>query len=122
MHGCGLIAADEDRRMPVALQQLAELSLRDPREHRRVGDFVAVQMQDRQHRAVAARVQELVGMPARRERAGFGLSVADDAEDRQVRIVERCPVCVHQRVAELATLVYRTRRLGGDVARDAARK
>src|SRR5437762_10567174 len=43
--------------------------LRDPRKNAGVGDLVAVQMQDRQNRPVANRVQELVGMPRRGQRA-----------------------------------------------------
>ena len=61
-------------------------------------------------------------MPARGERPGLRLAVADDAGDEQVGIVERRAVRVHERVAELAALVDRARRLGRDVARDAARE
>ena len=59
-------------------------------------------------------------MPARGQRAGLGLAVADHAQHQQVRVVERGAVGVHQRVAELAALVDRPRRLGRDVAGDAA--
>ena len=41
----------------------------DPGQHGRVGDLVAVEVQDRQDRAVADRVEELVRVPRRRERA-----------------------------------------------------
>ncbi len=115
-----VVAGDEQRPVPVALHQRDELVLGDAREHRRVRDLVAVQVEDRQHRAVALRVQELVRVPARRERPGLGLAVADDAADEQVRVVERRAVGVRQRVAELAALVDRPRRLGRDVARDPA--
>ena len=59
-------------------------------------------------------------MPAGGERAGLGLAVADDAGDEQVRVVEHRAVGVRERVAELAALVDRARRLGRDVARDPA--
>ena len=59
-------------------------------------------------------------MPARGQRAGLGLAVADDAADEQVRVVERRAVGVRQRVAQLAALVDRAGRLGRDVARDPA--
>ena len=120
VHRLGIVAGDEARRVPVALQQRAQLVLGDPREQRRVGDLVAVEMQDRQHRAVARRVDELVRVPARRQRPRLGLAVADDAADEQVRVVERSAVGVHERVAELAALVDRARRLRRDVARDPA--
>jgi hypothetical protein len=79
-------------------------------------------VQDRQHRAVVAGFEELVRVPARRQRPGLGLAVADDAADEQVGVVERRAVGVRERVAELAALVDRARRLGRDVARDAARE
>ena len=59
-------------------------------------------------------------MPARRERPGLRLAVADDAGHEQVRIVEGGSERVRERVPELPALVDRPRRLGRDVARDAA--
>ena len=61
-------------------------------------------------------------MPARGERTGLGLAVADHAQRQQVRVVEHRAVGVQQRVAELAALVDRARRLGRDMARDPARE
>ena len=61
-------------------------------------------------------------MPGRRERAGLGLAVADDAGDDQVGIVECGAIGVHQRVAELAALVDRARRFRRGMARNAAGK
>ncbi len=118
VHRRRLGALDEARLVAVAAQQRAQLLLRDPREHGRRGDLVAVEVQDRQHRAVASRIEELVRVPARGERTGFGLAVADDAADEQIRVVERRAERVHERVAELAALVDRSRRLRRDVARD----
>ena len=61
-------------------------------------------------------------MPAGRQRAGLGLAVADHAGDDQVRIVEGRAVGVRERIAQLAALVDRARRLGRDVAGNAAGK
>ena len=61
-------------------------------------------------------------MPARRERAGLGLAVTDHTRNEQLGIVERGAVRVHERVAELATLVDRARGLGSGVAGDAPRE
>ena len=61
-------------------------------------------------------------MPARRQRPGLRLAVADHAGDRQIRVVEGRSEGVRQRVAELAALVDRPGRLGRGVARDAARE
>ena len=61
-------------------------------------------------------------MPARRQRAGLRLPVTDDAEDDQARVVEGRAEGMHQRVAELATLVDGPGRLGRHMAADAARE
>ena len=60
----------------------------DARQQGGIGDFEAVEMQDRQHRAVARGVEEFVGVPTCRKRTGFGFAVADDAGDDQIGIVE----------------------------------
>ena len=60
----------------------------DPGQDGGIGDLVAVEVQDRQNRAVGGRIQELVRVPARRQRPGFRLAVADDTGDNQVGIVE----------------------------------
>jgi hypothetical protein len=56
-------------------------------------------MQDGQNRAVARRVQELVRMPAGRERPGLRLAVAYHAADQQIGIVARGPVGMSDRIA-----------------------
>ena len=78
----------------VALHQVDEFLLADPCEHRRVGDLEAIEVQNRQDDAVADGVEELVGVPRRGQRAGFGLTVADHGEDQQVGVVERGAVGV----------------------------
>ena len=59
-------------------------------------------------------------MPARGERAGFGLAVAHHGESDQVRVVVDRPVGVRDAVAQLAALVDAAGRFGGGVAADAA--
>ncbi len=61
-------------------------------------------------------------MPARRQRARFGLAVADHAEDEELRIVEGRAERVRERVTELAPFVNAAGRLGRHVAGDAARE
>ena len=75
-------------------EQLCQLGIGHARQHRRICDFVTVQMQDGKHRAVARRIQELVRVPARGQRPGFRFAVAHDAADQQVRIVENRAVGV----------------------------
>ena len=47
-----LVAGDDDRPPAASLEERDQLVLGDPGEHRRVRDLVAVQVQDREHRAV----------------------------------------------------------------------
>ena len=113
---------DEVRLVPVADQQRLQLVQRDAGQHGRVRDLVAVQVEDVEDRAVVDRVQELVGMPGGGQRPGLGLAVADDARNDQVRVVERGPVGVRDRIAELSTLVDRPGRLRCRVAGNSIRK
>ena len=122
VHRGRFIALDEAGRVAVALEQRAQLARGDAREHGRAGDLVAVEVQHREHRAVARRVEELVRVPAAGQRTGFGLAVADHAADEQIGVVEGRPVGVRQRVAELAALVDRAGRLRRGMAGDPARE
>ena len=88
VHQLGVVSLHIVRLVTVAAQQLIELLMGDPREHGRVRDLVAVQVQDWEHGAVVHGVEELVGVPAGGERAGFGLAVADDTGHEQIGIVE----------------------------------
>ena len=115
-------AGDEQRLVAAAAQEVDELGLGDAREQGGVRDLEAVQVQDRQHRAVGHRVEERVPAPARGERARLGLAVADHARDDEPGVVECRAVGVHERVAELAALVDGAGRLGRGVRRDAARE
>ena len=89
MHELGLLSGNDMGLPSVARQEGEELVLRNARKHSRVRDLPAVQVQDRQNGAVRHRVEELVRMPAGRERAGLSLAVADDAGDDQIGVVER---------------------------------
>jgi hypothetical protein len=64
-------------------------------------------VEDGEDGPVAGGVEELVRVPARRERPRLGLAVADDAARDEVRVVEDGPVGVGEGVAELAALVDR---------------
>ena len=79
-------------------------------------------MQDRQHRAVARRVEKLVGVPRGGQRSGLSLTVADHASHDEIGIVEGGTVCVTERVAELAAFMDRPGCFRCGVAGDAAWK
>ena len=118
----GVGALDPVRLVAVADEQALQLLARDARHDGRVGDLVAVQMEDRQDRTVRRGVQELVRVPRRRQRPRLCLAVADDAGDDQVGVVEGRAIGMGDRVAELAALVDGAGGLGRGMAGDAARE
>ncbi len=114
--GQGVVTGDVDRIVAVATQQLVQFCFGEPCQDGRVGDLVAVQVQDRQDGAVADRVEELVRVPGSGQRPGLRLAVTNHTGDEQVRVVEGGAVGVGEAVAQLPALVNRARRLGSDVA------
>ena len=109
MHRLGLVALDEIRLPAVAAEQLQQFVARHASQHGGIGDLVAVQMQNRQHRTVAYRIQKLVDMPARSQRSSFRFAVSHHATRQQIRIVKHRAASVHDGVAELSTFVNRSR-------------
>ncbi|MNO98927.1 hypothetical protein D3C76_906880 [compost metagenome] len=107
MHRHGVIAFDKIGIVAIAIHQRRQLVLADSGEHRGVGDFVAVQMQDWQHRAVTRGVEELVGVPTGRQRPRFGLAITDHASDDQVGVIERRTVGMGQAISQFAALMNR---------------
>ena len=115
-------AFDEDRRPAVSLEQVLQFLVIDPTEDRGVGDFVTVEVKDRQHGAVPNRVQEFVDVPAGGQGTGFGLTVADAGNRDQLRVVEDGATSVGQHIAQLAAFVNRARHLSCAVAADMPRE
>src|SRR5262249_49464577 len=99
-----------------------ELVMGDPREQRGVVDLVAVEVKDRQHRAIADWIEELVRVPRRGERSGLGFAVAHRYRDQEARIVERGAERVGDAVTELAAFMDGAWSLGRAVAANAAGK
>ena len=91
MHRAGLVTLYEIGRPPVAAEQLFQFLAGDAGEDSRVGNLVAVEMQDRQHRAVGYRIEEFVRMPCGGQRACLRLAVAHDTGDDEIGIVEHRP-------------------------------
>ena len=115
-----IVPFDEVRLPSAASQQLRELAAWNPREHGWVRDLVAVQVQDRQHRAVGRRIEKLVRVPRGGQRAGFGFTVADHAGRDQIGIVEDRAEGVAQRVSQLPAFVNAAGRFRRHVTGDAA--
>src|SRR5581483_1283908 len=65
-------------------------------------------MKDRKNRAIARRIQELVGVPASCERSCFSFTISDHASSNQVRIIKDCAVRMNKRVAKLTTFIDRS--------------
>ena len=105
VHQRRLMAFHEQRRPAATAQKLLQLLAGDAREHGGVGDLVAVQVQDRQHRAVGHWVEKLVGVPGRGQRPGFSLAVADHAGNDQLGVVEHRAKGVAERITQLPALV-----------------
>ena len=122
VHLLGIVALDEVGGPAIAAEEALQLLVGDAREQSRVVDLVAVQVEDRQHGAVAHGIEELVGVPRRGQGARLGLAVSDHHRDEEVGVVERRAEGVGQAVAELAPLVNRSRRLRRAVAADPARE
>ena len=120
---CGIVTGNEIRRsQPWPAEQLGELLAADTSEHRGVGDLVAVQVQDRQTAPSPTGSRNLFECHA----AASGPVSASPSPITQARprvgIVERGAEGVAQRIAELPAFVDRSRRLGRNVTRYAARK
>jgi hypothetical protein len=105
MHQLGLVALDEVGCPPVAAEQLFQFLVLDAGQHGWVGNLVAVEMQDRQHRTVGGRIEKLVGMPRRGQRSCFCLAVTDDAGDDQIGIVIHRPERMAERIPQFTALV-----------------
>src|SRR5215207_2686390 len=60
MHGCGVITLNNERLMTISTHQSQQLFGGNAVQNGGARDLVAVEMQDRQHRAIADRIQNLV--------------------------------------------------------------
>ena len=106
VHFSGLVTFHKIGRPTVATEQLLQFLASNAREHGWVGNFVTVQMQNRQHRPIRGRVEEFIGMPGRRQRACFGFAIADNASDNKVRVVKHSAERMAERIAEFAAFVH----------------
>ncbi len=93
------------RRPAIAAEELVQFLRLDTREDGRVGNLVAVKMEDWQHRSVGGRIEKFVGMPRRGQRCGLRLAIADDAGDDEIGIVEHSPERMTERIAQFAALM-----------------
>ena len=122
MHLHRIIAVDEVRRVAVAAKQRFELVTGNAGKHGGACYLVAVQMQDRQDRAVMHRIEKFVRMPAGGEWTGFRLAIAHDASDQEVGIVEGGTIGERQAIAEFTAFIDGARSLRRNMTRNATGK
>ena len=123
VHGWRIVSFNEVRPVTVTFEQVVQLVVGDPGQHRWVSDLVPVQMKDREDWPPSrAGFTNLLGVPARSQRTGFGFAVADHTAHHKVRVVEGGAIGMWQGVPELAALVDRSRGLGCYVTGDPARR
>ena len=73
-------------------------------------------MEDGKNGSVTNRIQKLVRMPARGQRAGFRFTITHNATREQIRIVKHSAVSVGKGVAQFSAFVDGAGCLGCDVA------
>ena len=122
MHGFRLVTFHEIRLVAITREQTRQLFPTDAREYCRTGDFVAVEMQDRQYSSVRAGVEKFVGMPRRGQRPGLCFSIPNHAAGDEIGIVKHRAIRMKQRIAQLTTFVNGTGCLRCGMARYPTRK
>src|ERR1700678_558171 len=109
VHDFGIVPLNKIGSVAQPLIESAEFLVAGASIDRRPGDFVAIEMQNRQHGSVSRRIQESDPLPAPLERTSLRLAIADYARHYQVGIVEGGSKGVDQRISEFAALVHGVR-------------
>src|SRR4051812_32253470 len=117
-----VIAFHEHGIVSVPNKESADLLVARASEHRRPADLVSVEVQHRQHRAVATRIQKARALPRAGERARLGFAITNDRERDGIRIVEDSAERVREHIAQFTTFVNRAWRGHTDVAWYASRR
>ena len=122
MHLRRIVALDKVDLVAVPFEHARELIVGVAPEYCGARNFVTVEMEYRQHGAVAHRIEKLYALPSAFERRGFRFAIADHARDNQIGIVERRAERMHQRIAELAAFVDRAGHVRTRMTRHSARR
>ena len=64
MHRFGLMSLYKIGPPTVADEEMREILVIHTRKHRGIRDLISIEMKNRQHRAIARRIQKFVAMPA----------------------------------------------------------
>ncbi len=120
VHRTRLVAADSVHVVSVGAEQPVHIPLGGTPEHRGSADLVAVELEDREHGAVATRIEEAHAFPGALEGSGLRLAVTDDARCDQVGVVKNSAEGVDERVPQLTAFVDGAGRGNAHVTGDAA--
>src|SRR5258708_35284882 len=77
----------EDRLVTITCKQSEQFLVAHCAIDSRIGDFVAIQVQNGQYRTGFRRIKKFVAMPGGRGRAGLRLTVTDDTGYDQTKVV-----------------------------------
>src|SRR6202161_725619 len=89
----------------VAAVELFEFAVKGSSLDRGPRDFIAIEMQNREHSAIAHRIQKSIRFPVALERTGFRLAVAHYAQYYEIGVIESRAEGVNKRVPQLAAFV-----------------
>src|SRR5580700_9649790 len=122
MHPFGFVSLDKVWLPAVAGEEPYEFFVVHAAKHGGIRDLPAIEVKNRQHRAVTRRVQKFVAMPARSQGPGFGLAVSHYATSEQIGVIEHCAACMHDRITQFSAFMNRARsfrrRMAGNSARE----
>src|SRR4051812_42603792 len=107
MHRCPVRFPHQTPRKTVTPRKGFEFFVTDTRQQRWVVYFVAVEIENRQHRAVTNWIEKLVDVPRSCERARFRLAISHDGGNNQFGIIKRRTARVRQDVTQSPSLMYR---------------
>ena len=107
MHTAGFRAFHKVRLPAHTCKKLPQHVIRSTGQNGRIGNLVAVQMQNRQHRAIFVRIDKFVALPGSGQRTSFRFSIADHAGRNQIGIVKYRAKGMGQRIAQFSALMNR---------------
>jgi len=96
MHHGRDIAFHEMRFIAVTADKVGQFLPADAREHGRICDLEPVEMKDRKNRTITCWIQKLVRVPTRGKCPRLRLTVADNAGNDQIWVIECGAIGVDQ--------------------------
>ena len=122
MHRIGFRTLDEQGYPAVTREKLSQFLMADAGEQGGVVDLVAVEIEDRQHRAIAAGIEKLVDVPGSGQGSGFRLAIPYDCRNDQVRVIEGRAAGMREHIAQFTAFVDGPGGFRRAVAANAARE